>query len=122
MFDFLGNDLNGISIKTSGIIDRAKEQNYPFTLDNGVHVFKSPDGYNFYVTDSAEQSGTDPVKSVTINSNDLQKTHSYWTDLLKIQVENQSEDELVLSYGGEQTKLIFKKTGKTLVGNNLMKL
>ncbi|XP_055303423.1 glyoxalase domain-containing protein 4 [Sitodiplosis mosellana] len=103
----LGNDFNGISIKANGIIDRVKEQNYPFTTENDVYVLKSPDGYTFYVTD--EQSSGDPVKNVVINSNDLQKTQSYWTDLLGMQLVKQTDNELTLTYSGEQANLVFKK-------------
>lgn len=71
---------------------------------------KSPDGYTFYVSD--EQSNGDPVQSVVINSNDLQKTQSYWTDLLGKQLVNQTDNEITLTYGGEQANLVFKKYGK----------
>ncbi|XP_031625445.1 glyoxalase domain-containing protein 4 isoform X2 [Contarinia nasturtii] len=103
----LGNDFGGIAIKANGIVDRVKKQNYSFTVENEVYLLKSPDGYKFYVTDA--QSSGDPVQSVIINSNDLQKTQSYWTDLLNMKLLNQSDNELALKYDGDQTKLIFKK-------------
>lgn len=78
-----------------------------------MHILKSPDGYTFYVSD--EQSTGDPVKSVVINSNDLSKTLAYWTDLLGMQVVQQSDNELVLTYGGEQANLVFKKYGEKLI-------
>lgn len=77
-----------------------------------MHILKSPDGYTFYVSD--EPSLGDPVKNVVINSNDLLKTHSYWTDLLGMQAVNQSDNELVLTYGGDQANLVFKKYGRKL--------
>lgn len=107
----IGNDFNGINIKKSGIIDRVKEQSYPFTVKDDIFVLKSPDGYTFYVTDSAGQSDVDPVQSVIINSNDLQKTQSYWTGLLEIKLVERSDKEIRLTYGEKQAELIFKKTG-----------
>lgn len=112
LFPSIGNDFNGISISANGIVDRAKEQKYPFTTENNVYILKSPDGYTFYVSD--EQSPGDPVKNVLINSNDLLKTHAYWTDLLGMQAVKQTDNELVLTYGGDQTNLVFKKYGKKL--------
>lgn len=72
---------------------------------------KSPDGYTFYVTDSAGQSDVDPVQGVIINSNDLQTTKSYWTDLLEMKLVQQSDKEIRLTYGEKQAQLIFKKLG-----------
>lgn len=99
-----------MSIKSSGIIDRVKEQNYPFNLENSIYVLKSPDGYTFYITDESTTDG-DPVQSVIINSNDLQKTQSYWTGLLSMQLVEQNDKEIHLTYGGKQAQLVFRKTG-----------
>lgn len=109
VFFSIGNDFNGINIKTRGIIDRVKKQNYPFTVDGNVFTLKSPDGYTIYVID--EQSDGDPVKSVVINSNDLQKTMVYWTDLLNMELLEKSDKEIHLTYGGRQAQLLFRKTG-----------
>lgn len=88
-----------------------KKQNYPFTVENDVYTLSSPDGYKFYVTDSAEPAEGDPVKNVVINSNDLQKTKSYWTDLLKMQLVQENDKEISLTYGATQAQLVFRKTG-----------
>lgn len=108
----LGNDFNGISIKSKGIIDRAKEQNYPFKLENDVYTLQSPDGYKFYVFDEENAGNSDPVQKVTINTNDLRKTETYWTDALSITVVEKSEREVAFAYEGKQTKLAFSHSGK----------
>lgn len=105
----IGNDLNGISIKSKGIVERVKSQNYPFTVEDSIYVLKSPDGYTFYVVD--ESSENDPVQNVVVNTNDLQKTQSYWTDLLSMQIVKQNDKEIHLTYVGSQTQLVFRKTG-----------
>lgn len=106
----LGNDLNGITIKSKGIVDRAKEQNYPFTVENNVYTLQSPDGYTFYINDE-EPTTHDPVEKVTINTNDLQKTTTYWTDVLGITAFDRSDNEIALAYDSKQTKLAFNQIG-----------
>lgn len=107
---FAGNDLNGISIQQTGIVDRAKAQNYPFAQENNTYALVSPDGYKFSVIDAA--STNDPVTKVTLNTNDLAKTKSYWTDALKIQLKNENPKEITLAYSDNQAQLAFKHTGK----------
>lgn len=109
---YIGNDFNGISIKSSGIIDRAKEQNYPFSVEDKVYVLQSPEGYKFYVID--EPSNGDPVEAVIINSNDLEKTQSYWSDFLNMKLLQQSDKEIRLSYSSNQAQLVFKKIGNLI--------
>lgn len=106
-----GNDFNGIKIQAVGIIDRAKKENYPFSVeDKNNYILRSPDGYTFYVTD--EQATTDdPVQGIVFNTNDLQKTQSYWTDLLTMKLVKQSDSEVCLTYSGNQAKLFYRKTG-----------
>lgn len=108
----LGNDFNGIKIQSAGIIERAKKENYPFTAEeNNNYILRSPDGYTFYVTD--EQSPTDdPVQGIVFNTNDLQKTQSYWTDLLTMKLVKKTDDEVCLSFEGKQAKLFYRKTSK----------
>lgn len=113
-FSATGNDFNGMTIKAKGIIDRAKQQNYPFTSGSDGFTLQSPDGYKIYVKDLATEGGSDPVQNVIINSNDLAKTELYWTDLLKMQKVHQSDSELSLTYGAKQAQLVFRKTGRRI--------
>lgn len=107
-----GNDFNGIKIQAAGIIDRAKKENYPFSVeDNNNYILRSPDGYTFYVTDE-QQPNDDPVQGIVFNTNDLQKTQSYWTDMLTMKLVKQSDNEACLTYTGNQAKLFYRKTGK----------
>lgn len=105
-----GNDFNGINIETSGILERIKAQNYSFVEENGVYVLQSPDGYKFYVSEVAENQG-DPVKGVIVNTTNLEKTKAYWTNVLNMRLANETADAISLSYGDQQAKLIFKRTG-----------
>lgn len=109
-----------------------KKNNYPFIAENNQYTLKSPDGYAFYVVDeSTEGTGkgewtsklmhhvyiyiyfqTDPVKGVTMNTTDIEKTHHYWHSLLNMNVLSKSETVLKLSYGDKQSFLAFNKIGK----------
>lgn len=110
-----GNDFNGIKIQSAGIIERAKKENYPFSVeDDNTYILRSPDGYTFYVTDVEQPNGGDPVQGIVFNTNDLQKTHSYWADLLTMKLVNQGDNEVCLAYSGNQAKLFYRKTGELL--------
>lgn len=110
---FTGNDFNGIKIQASGIIDRAKKENYPYTVESdNKYVFRSPDGYTFYVTDEQQPGDGDPVQGIVFNTNDLKKTHLYWMDLLTMKLVHQNDTEVCLTYSGNQAKLFYRKTGK----------
>jgi len=102
----LGNDFHGITIQSSGIADRAKQENYPFALDNGVYSFQSPDGYTFFVKDEPT-TGNDPVQKVSLNCTDIDKTLHYWKDLLQMNVITKTDKEILLAYGDGSAQLEF---------------
>lgn len=108
----VGNDFNGITIKSKGIIDRAKTKSYPYKLENDIYTLQSPDGYHFYVIDEEGERQADPVQTVTMNTNDLKTTEKYWADILGITVVDKKEKEVVFAYNSKQTKLAFYRTGK----------
>lgn len=111
----LGNDFNGIKIKAAGIIERAKKENYPFSVEDGNnYILRAPDGYTFYVTDEQQPSDSDPVQGIVFNTNGLQKTFSYWADLLKMTSVKQDDDEVCLTYSGNQAKLFYRKTADAI--------
>lgn len=61
----LGNDFHGITIRSKGIIDRAKEDNYPFILNDKIYSLKSPDGYTFFIVD--ESSGDNGINFLLLS-------------------------------------------------------
>lgn len=52
-----GNDLHGITIHSKGIIDRARQEKYPFVADENAFLLKSPDGYTFFIRDGEPSGG-----------------------------------------------------------------
>lgn len=107
-----GNDFNSITIQSKEVIERAKKNNYPFTEDGNKYVLKSPDGYAFHVVDENPKGADDPVKGVTMNTTDIEKTHSYWHKLLTMKVLSKTETDLVMSYSEAQAFLAFNRIGK----------
>lgn len=57
----------------------------------------------------------DPVKSVAVNTNNLEKTKAYWTDVLNMRLVNETANEISLTYGDQQANLVFKQTGKFII-------
>lgn len=45
----LGNDFQGITIRSSNVIERAKKNNWPISYDNDIAVLQAPGGYKYYV-------------------------------------------------------------------------
>lgn len=136
---FAGNDFHGITIQSQGIIDRAKQENYPFALDNGVYSFKSPDGYTFFVKDEPTNGNgnfnfnfslsflfldkisnqsicnnlvSDPVQKVALNCTNIEKTLHYWHDLLQLNVITKTNKSILLAYGESSAQLEFVQLGK----------
>lgn len=108
-------------------------------MDNNIYSLKSPDGYAFFVVDDdAEGIGkkekkkylvestsmtntftfSDPVKKVTLNTNDLDKTQHYWQDILKMKIVSKTDLEVTLAYDVTSTHLGFKKIGMQITRIN----
>lgn len=50
----LGNEFQGVTIKSRNACERIESNNYPHTVANGSYQLKSPDGYNFSVLNEPE--------------------------------------------------------------------
>jgi len=109
----LGNDFHGITIQSKEIADRIKKSDYKFDVDNNVYTLKSPDGYQFFIVDD-DAEGLDPIKKVTMNTNDLDKTQHYWQEILKMKVVSKTDLELALAYDVTHTQLTFKKIDESI--------
>lgn len=53
----VGNDFQGITIRSKNVIERAKKNNWPITEENGVSVLQAPGGYKYYVINETEIAG-----------------------------------------------------------------
>ncbi|XP_017004392.2 glyoxalase domain-containing protein 4 [Drosophila takahashii] len=102
----MGNDFGGVTIHSKDILSRAAEHSYPVTQVPGKpgSLLTSPDGYKFYVIDQ-QSASSDPVQSVELHVSNLQSSRKYWHDLLQLQLLEESEGGLRLSYGAQQASL-----------------
>ncbi|KAF7989990.1 hypothetical protein HCN44_008664 [Aphidius gifuensis] len=107
----LGNDFQGITIRSSDVIERAKKNNWPISYDNDIAVLQAPGGYKYYVINQPQSDNKDPVEKVTLSSSNLDKSIAYWKDLLAMKVYDQNDSKVVLGYGDNQTKLELKLIG-----------
>lgn len=80
----LGNDFGGITIKSSDVIDRATKSNYPMVKESDHFLLVSPDGYKFFVINEKHDPAEDPVKKVTLNVTDLERSAKYWHGTLEM--------------------------------------
>lgn len=110
----LGNDFDGITIKSSDIIKRAKDSKYPVIEQNGRHILISPGGYRFYILDEEQQPDQDPVVQVSLNVTDLQKSTNYWNNILQMKLLSSSDSNVIFSYGDHQAKLELIKINDPL--------
>lgn len=56
----------------------------------------------------------DPVEKVTLSSSNLEKSISYWRDILNLKVFDQKEKSVLLGFGEDQAKLELKNIGNFL--------
>jgi len=105
-----GNDFQGITIKSSEALSRAKAANLPIQ-DVGDSIFSvvSPSGYKFYLLDQPQPQQSDPVESVGISVSDLDKSVSYWNGLLGMDIVKKEETKSQLQFGENQAKLFLHK-------------
>lgn len=94
----LGNDLQGITIQSNTIVTKAKELDYPVAEEDGQHVLTAPDGYRFFIVPGQENRTSDPVTSVTLSCTNLDQTIKYWQETLGMQVVQQSDKAVTLSF------------------------
>ncbi|KAH8272404.1 hypothetical protein KR026_001132 [Drosophila bipectinata] len=112
----LGNDFGGVTIHSKDILSRAAEHSYPVKKIDGKegNLLTSPDGYKFYIIDQAPAAGSDPVQSVELNVTNLPKSKNYWHNLLQMQLLEEKDKSLRLSYGSKQASLVITEISDPL--------
>lgn len=102
----LGNDFGGVTIHSAEIVDRAAKHGYPVETGAGHSVLTSPDGYKFFIVNEANSG--DPVRKVTLNVTDLERSVKYWHETLQMKQVSKGADSVELTYqenGGFVLKL-----------------
>lgn len=101
----LGNDFQGLTISSSQAVKKFQNAENVILKDlgGGTYTTESPDGYKFRLIDK-DRDG-DPVEKVSLGVSDLQKSITYWKEILGMKLYQQSSEKALLGYGDEQCKL-----------------
>lgn len=105
LFLIQGNDFKGITIKSKEVIERARQNNYPISIEDSFHVLRAPDGYTFYILNETQPIDSDPVIKVGISSTNLNISKKYWHDILGMKLIEENLNCVTLAYGENQVKL-----------------
>lgn len=101
----LGNDLVGLTIRSSEALKRAREASWPISAENGKYILQAPIGYRMVIIDEPQPSDRDPVEKISLAVSNLKNSTDYWQGLLKMKVIKQSNKTVELTYGEGQTIL-----------------
>lgn len=104
-----GNDFIGITIKSSEVLQRAKQHNWP-VLAGGV--LEAPGGYRFVIKDEPQPADRDPVEKVTLACSNLSSSLDYWNKLLGLQVFEKSEKSATVGFKNNEATLELQHIGK----------
>ncbi|KAK3930950.1 Glyoxalase domain-containing protein 4 [Frankliniella fusca] len=111
----IGNDLVGITIRSSEALKRAKEASWPVVEENGKYTLQAPVGYKIVIVDEPQPTDKDPVEKISLAVSNLEKSINYWHSLLKMKVLKKSDKTVELSYGEGQTVLELCDIGAPIV-------
>ncbi|XP_043910240.1 glyoxalase domain-containing protein 4 [Protopterus annectens] len=110
----LGTDFLGITVQSSNAVSNAKRLHWPIKeVSAGIFQTEAPGGYRFYLLEE-EQLETDPVQKVTLAVSDLERSVSYWSELLgmKVYEKDEAKKRAVLGYSDNQCRLELQDIGE----------
>ncbi|XP_050420608.1 glyoxalase domain-containing protein 4 [Adelges cooleyi] len=110
----LGNDFIGITLKSSTVLENAKNLNWPVTFEENTPYVLAPGGYKFYVLDEPQPIDKDPVVNVILPSTNLEKSVKFWNGILGLNILNQTSTYAELGFGDDQAKLQLKAIGEPI--------
>nr|CAB3249385.1 glyoxalase domain-containing protein 4-like [Phallusia mammillata] len=101
----LGNDFQGITIKSKQAIQNCKSKDWPISkISENKYEACAPGGYKYILLDE-DQPSTDPVQTVSVASSDLAKSMEYWTNIAGMKVFKQGCKSATLGYCEKQASL-----------------
>ena len=50
----IGNDFQGITIRSKEAIERAKTHNWPIKEENGIFILEAPGGYKYFILNETQ--------------------------------------------------------------------
>lgn len=111
----LGNEFGDVTIKSKDVIERAKSKSYPFEeKSDGSVILKAPEGYKFHILSETVSGDDDPIRFITYNVSNLQKTLDYWNKILNMKIISQEKDNALLSYNEGKFCIKFQQISEPL--------
>ncbi|CAF0937274.1 unnamed protein product [Adineta ricciae] len=102
-----GDDLSAVTIYSRQAVANAQQfldKKYIESDNKESLIIHSPDGHRFILIDEDIYPGQDPVRCLSLNVSDLNKSKDYYTRLLKMKInEKESNDKHVKLYYGLTT-------------------
>lgn len=97
-----GNDFSSITIHNRQAVANAKKyfDQAKIKSDNESLIISSPDGHRVILIDKDVENNQDPVKCLSLNVSDLNKSIDYYTRLLNMNIDEEQKDKnrVKLSY------------------------
>ncbi|XP_018302239.1 glyoxalase domain-containing protein 4 isoform X2 [Mycetomoellerius zeteki] len=106
-----GNDFKAITIRSKDVIEKARANNWPIHEEDGKFVVQAPGGYKYYIVNEQSPTNSDPVEKVTLSSSNLERTITYWKDILGLQIFGRKDKSVLMGYSKDQVKLEFEDIG-----------
>ncbi|XP_014664020.1 PREDICTED: glyoxalase domain-containing protein 4-like [Priapulus caudatus] len=110
----LGNDFAGFYMKSREVIERAKENDWPLSMEDSYCILEAPGGYKFFVMDELQPTDHDPVLKVALNVSNLPKSVKYWAGLLGMTVYSKTDATAELGYSESKCRLLLRAAGQTI--------
>ncbi|UJR21870.1 hypothetical protein I4U23_024943 [Adineta vaga] len=112
-----GNDLFAVTIHNRQAVSNARQFLDKKYIENDSKeslIIHSPDGHRFILIDEDVYPGDDPVRCLSLNVSDLNKSTDYYTRLLRMKInEKESNDKHVKLYYGLTTQQEAKVKAKS---------
>jgi len=93
-------------------VETARSANYPLQVDKGENFVAAPDGYRFKLVEEDLLENQDPVRSITLQSSNIDKTKEFWFSVLQVPILSEEESSdgdrcVTFSFDEKQTCLEF---------------
>lgn len=106
----LGNDFQGITIRSSEALARARAGAWPVEEEGSRTLVRAPGGYKFFLLDLPQPKQCDPVISVAISVSKMASSLTWWAGLLALQPISATATTTSLSYDPTGASLVLQTT------------
>ncbi|GAB6033723.1 hypothetical protein CHUAL_013836 [Chamberlinius hualienensis] len=107
----LGNDFRSLTVWSQEAVEDAKKHNLLLSETNEI---LAPDGYKFVLVEKPQPTEKDPVKMVSLNVYNLQRSLDYWHRLCGLTLFKQEEKRALLGFDAGQCQLELVDIGEEI--------